>query len=233
MMGRQHALSGVLVAAGTAHVLKCDVPTFVLLCTTLPGTALLPDIDHPDSTVSGTYGPITGLVSKVLDHRKQTHSVPGILAFSTFVYTAVHFAGTWRTYEDVTVKSMISRAVLAVVLILIWSSSIRLFKIRGKLDDFAPIPFACMITFGEPVLRTLGLSFPFHYLPYLIALGMLVHVVGDLLTHQPIPILWPISPRGSALGLFKAGGRFEVWIMLPAMLAGTGFEVFFWIKEMA
>jgi membrane-bound metal-dependent hydrolase YbcI (DUF457 family) len=232
MMGRQHGLTGVLAAAGTAHVLKADVPMFVLLCTTLPGTALLPDIDHPDSTVSSTYGPITGLLSKVLDHRKQTHSVPGILIFSTAVALAVQYAGTWTSYENVTVPNMIARGFLAVVLILIWSSSLRLFKIKGKLDDFAPIPFAALITYGEPYIRDLGINpFPFKYLPYMVALGMLVHVIGDVITKQAFPLWWPFSDRKTALGLFRAGGRFEMWVMLPLIIVGTGTEMVFWIME--
>lgn len=219
MMGRQHALTGVLAAAGTAHVLKADVPMFVLLCTTLPGAAILNDIDHHDSTVSSTYGPITGSISKVLSHRKQTHSVPGIMAFGTGVYFAAEHS-----------TNIIAKGVLAFVLILIWSSTLRLFKIEGKLDDFAPIPFALMITYGQPWLNELGIpAFPFRFLPFLIVLGMLVHVIGDLLTKQPIPLFWPLSSRGTALGLFRAGGRFEMWVMLPLIVVGTGTETTLWI----
>jgi membrane-bound metal-dependent hydrolase YbcI (DUF457 family) len=221
MMGRQHALTGVLAAGSAAYVLRADVPTFVLLCTTLPGTAILNDIDHPDSTVSSTYGPITGLLSQVLSHRKQTHSVPGILAFSTLVYVAT-----------VHPSNLIARAFLAIVLVLIWSATIRLFKIKGWVDDVIPIPFALAVTFGEPLLIESGISpFPFKYLPYMIALGMLTHVVGDLMTKQKIPLWWPFSDKGTALGLFKAGGKFEMWIMLPLIVIGSGTFIVRWVMD--
>ncbi len=115
MMGRQHAVSGVLAAVCTAYAIKADVPMFVLLCTTLPGTALLPDIDHSDSTVSNVYGPVTRTFALVLNHRKQTHSIPGILAFSSLVYASSKYA-----YESPYSSAWwLSRAGLFVVLPLI------------------------------------------------------------------------------------------------------------------
>jgi membrane-bound metal-dependent hydrolase YbcI (DUF457 family) len=226
MMGRQHALSGVLAATGTAYAIKADVPTFVLLCTTLPGTALLPDIDHPDSTVSNVYGPLTRTFALMLSHRRQTHSIPGVLTFSTVVYAAAQYAN-----EPVnSLAWWLSRSVLFLVLTLIYASTLRLFKIRGKLDDFLPLPVCAVITYGEPWLLDLGVQpFPFRDLPLLVALGMFVHILGDWVTKQPIPVLWPFSSRGSSLKLFKAGGRFEMWIMLPGMVLGTAGFVGLWV----
>lgn len=227
-MGRQHAVSGVLAAVCTAYVIKADVPMFVLLCTTLPGTALLPDIDHPDSTVSNVYGPFTRMFALVLQHRKQTHSIPGILAFCTVVFMATEHAND-PPYSPVW---WLSRAVLFVVLTLIYASALRLFKIRGWLDDFLPLPICALITFGEPILHDLDVpGFPFKLLPYMVAIGTLTHLLGDWLTKQKMPILWPFSSRGSALGLFKAGGTFEVWIMLPTMIMGSAGVGWFWIME--
>lgn len=223
MMGRTHAESGLAAAVVTAAYLRVDVPTFVLLCTTLPGSAILNDIDHPDSTVSSTYGPITGVLCKFLDHRKQTHSVPGIVLFGSLV-----------TYASLHSEHMIAKAVLFVVLVLIWSSTLRLFKIKGWLDDFAPIPFAGMITFGEPWLNMIGIpDFPFKILGPIVVLGMLVHVAGDVITHQPIPIMWPFSKRGTALKLFKAGSRIEYWIMQPMIFLATLIGTWHWIKQIA
>lgn len=223
MMGRQHALTGVLAATGTAYAIKADVPTFVLLCTTLPGTALLPDIDHPDSTVSNVYGPFTRTIALFLSHRKQTHSIPGVLAFCTLVYLASEHANE-PAYSPVW---WLSRTVLFLVLTLVYASTLRLFHIKGWLDDFLPIPVCAMITYGESFMISVGASpFPFDDLPLLVALGMITHILGDWITKQPIPIFWPFSSKGSALKLFKAGGRFEMWIMVPLIVLGSaGFGI--------
>jgi|SRR5688500_3186839 len=222
MMGRTHAETGLLAGLGTAVYMGADVPTLIMLCTTMPGAAILNDIDHPDSTVSSTYGPITGVLSKVLDHRKQTHSIPGILVFGTLV-----------TYASMYPNNMIAKGVLAVVLILIWSSTIRLFKIGGWLDDFAPIPFALAVTYGSPYLSMIGFEFPWAMLGPVIVIGMLVHVVGDVITYQPIPLWWPLSKKGTSLKLFKAGSWFEYWIIAPIVIIGSAYVGWLWIKGFA
>lgn len=227
MMGRQHALTGVLAATGTAYAIKADVPMFVLMCTTLPGAALLSDIDHPDSTVSNVYGPLTRTFARVLDHRKQTHSIFGVLTLSTVVYAAAEYANSPMFSS----AWWVSRSVLFLVLTLIYASTLRLFHIKGWLDDFAPIPISAMITFGEPALGDLGVQpFPFHDLPLLVALGMFVHILGDWITKQPIPIFWPLSSKGTALGLIKAGGWFETWILRWLFVVGSGVLTMAWLN---
>lgn len=221
-MGRTHAETGLFAGLGIAAYMSADVPTLIMLCTTLPGAAILNDIDHPDSTVSSTYGPITGVLSKVLHHRRQTHSIPGILVFGT----AVHYATMYP-------NNMIAKAFLFVVLVLIWSSTLRLFKIKGWLDDFAPIPFAAAVVFFEPYTSMIGFVYPFKILAPLIVIGMLVHVVGDVITHQPIPLWWPLSKRGTSLKLFKAGSWFEYWIIAPITILGSAYVGWLWIKGIA
>lgn len=221
-MGRVHAETGLLAALGTATYIHADVPTLIMLCTTLPGAAILSDIDHPDSTVSRTYGPITGVLSKVLHHRRQTHSIPGILVFGTAIQ-----------YASMCPNNMIAKAFLFVVLVLIWASTIRLFKIGGWLDDFAPIPFAAAVTFFAPYTSMIGIVYPFKILAPIVVIGMLVHVVGDVVTYQPIPLWWPLSKRGTSLKLFKAGSWFESWVIQISVIFGSAYVGWLWIKGFA
>lgn len=226
MMGRAHALTGVLGATCLAKITVPDVPTFVLLCTTLPGAALFSDIDHARSTVSNTFGPITRVLSRVLHHRRETHSIPGILSIGLVISVCA------KLNDPVNGPAMMytCRAVLAVVLILIWASVIRLFRIRGWLDDFAPVPFAVACAFFPEWLLSMGIPpFPFRVLGPAVIAGMLIHVVGDILTKQPVPLLWPMSKAKTSLGLFKAGGWFETWIMTPLILGGIGWSGWEWI----
>lgn len=226
MMGRAHALTGVLGATWLAKITNADVPTFVLVCTTLPGAALFSDIDHARSTVSNTFGPLTRVLSRVLHHRRETHSIPGILSIGLVISVCAKLNDP---VNGVPVMYT-SRTVLAVVLILVWASVIRLFRISGKLDDFAPIPFAVVFAFFPEWLVSMGLSpFPFYVLGPVVIAGMLIHVVGDILTKQPVPLLWPLSKAKTSLGLFKAGGWFERWIVTPALLGGIGWTGWEWI----
>jgi membrane-bound metal-dependent hydrolase YbcI (DUF457 family) len=218
MMGRAHAVSGVLAAVTVAYSTNADVATGVLMIGTLPGFALLPDIDHAKATVSNTYGWLTRLFSYVLGHRRETHSVPGITALAFGVHLAVQ-------YE----QFVVSRVVLTVVLTLCWAAIIRLFKIPGFWDDIAPIPAAIAVVWFPETLAAVGIELDLSYLPPAVAFGMLIHVVGDVITKQGCPLFWPFSKRKTKLALFKAGSWFERWIMVPAMIVGTGFVGWEWL----
>lgn len=103
MMGRAHALSGValclaLIAAALATA-AYNVPAAMalFLAAVCGGAAVLPDIDHPDATVSQVFGPATWVLSKVVNgvsggHRNGTHSALGcaLLAMAAFGATALH-----------------------------------------------------------------------------------------------------------------------------------------------
>ena len=230
MMGKGHAWTGVLAAVGTAQYIHADIPTLVLLCTTFPGAALLPDIDHAKATVSNTFGPFTRVFSLVLGHRRETHSVPGIVSIGLVIGACAELQKP--VYGPMFMYT--SRAVLAVVLVLLWASVIRLFKIRGWFDDLAPVPVAVGVTFFQEQLMSIGLApFPFKILAPVVIGGMLVHVLGDLLTKQGCPLLWPFSDTRTAVGLFKAGGWFERWIMVPVIMGAIGWQTWVWIMGYA
>src|SRR6478752_874509 len=81
LMHKAHVLTGVPFVAVSADAAHPTPTTFLLAATSVPGFALFPDIDHPKSMVSSTYGWFTSLFSLLLGHRRETHSFPGIAAF--------------------------------------------------------------------------------------------------------------------------------------------------------
>ena len=230
MMGKGHAWTGVLAAVGTAQYMHADVPTLLLLCTTFPGAALLPDIDHAKATVSNTFGPLTRVFSLVLGHRRETHSIPGVLSIGLVIGACAEMSKS--TYEPVLMYT--SRTVLALVLILLWASIIRLFKIRGWLDDLAPVPVAVAVTFFPEQLMSIGIApFPFVVLAPVVIGGMLIHIVGDVLTKQGCPLMWPLSDTRTAVGLFRAGSWFERWVVVPLIMGGVAWSFTVWIMNYA
>jgi hypothetical protein len=59
MLGRDHALTGAVVFAALApvlHVPLAELPAGVVLGA---GAGVLPDIDHPDSTIARSFGFLT------------------------------------------------------------------------------------------------------------------------------------------------------------------------------
>src|SRR6201994_288382 len=93
MMGRDHALSGAFAFAALApllHVSEAHLAAGVVLTA---GAGVLPDIDHPDSTISRSFGFLTEWFTWVVDrisggHRHGTHSLIGIAAFTAGAYAA-------------------------------------------------------------------------------------------------------------------------------------------------
>lgn len=205
MMGRTHALTGI--AAGismTMYAAKFPVTDAVIGIVVCAGAALLPDIDHPRSTVSNTYGPLTRGLSWVMNtltggHRRGTHSLPGI-----FVMGLAAQAGVMAR------ETTAGKVGLCVILSLLMSALVRLLRIPGWLDDLLPIP----VVIGLVCLTHIRLDI----VPVALMAGCAVHVVGDILTKTTCPVFWPFSNKGVKLALFKTNGPFERFVMLPGTL---------------
>jgi len=81
MMARSHLTTGLAAGswvAGAGHGLGVPLPAAVLGGILVGYSALLPDLDHPGSTVTHSLGPATRLVSWLLclfvEHRGWTHT---------------------------------------------------------------------------------------------------------------------------------------------------------------
>lgn len=207
MMGRTHLVSGALawevVALGT-HLTPSQMITGLVL---VPCAALLPDIDHGKATISRTYGPITAAASRTIaklcgGHRRGTHSAFGVLCLGGLLRACVeHRHVLW------------AQLVLCAVLIPTLAAGIRVFKIRGWLDDAAPIP----LVIGTVFLSGINL----HAVPIAMMTGCAVHVMGDCLTNSGCPILWPLSTERLSVHLFSTGKRFETGVVFWGMASAT------------
>src|SRR5689334_7015408 len=102
MMAKSHALTGVLFVTATGWLSDFTPSTMVLAVTLVPGFALLPDIDHPNSMVSSTYGFVTRVFSLLLVHRRETHCFPGVAliglaTWAATVWTEALVSKIWLT----------------------------------------------------------------------------------------------------------------------------------------
>jgi membrane-bound metal-dependent hydrolase YbcI (DUF457 family) len=97
MMGKTHALSGAmafgLVAVPAAPLAHLHPRELVLGTVVTAGAAVLPDIDHPGSGVSRTFGPLTRVFARLVGwisggHRNGTHSLLGAAVFNLAVFGA-------------------------------------------------------------------------------------------------------------------------------------------------
>jgi len=185
MLGRDHSLfSGLAFIGGDAliaHVSHTPIlgPANLLIGTfTAAGFGLLPDIDEPGSTISRKLGVVSRAVSKVCKtlaggHRKLTHTI----FFLGAVFIGIYFAT--RTPLG---SAIVVGCATALCLRLILPKSIG--RSLGILNLIVPIAVAFAV-------------YHYHYggpwLAYAAVLGAAFHIIGDALTTEGVPIIFPFS----------------------------------------
>ncbi|GEL19432.1 membrane protein [Pseudonocardia asaccharolytica DSM 44247 = NBRC 16224] len=238
MLGVSHALSGAalgLAVAGFGSWLV-EVPatagsvlTFSAVCA---GAALLPDLDHPSSTVTRRFSWASMVASRV------------VRPLSALLYRATRASrDTGRgTHRGLTHTALC--AVLIGVLVNLasarWGTPVLVgtlfvclaLAIKG-LDALVPGPpslvIAAGLTYAVEVWVPGGTAGTAGWLGAAVTLGMLVHAVGDAVTESGAPLLWPLTirrrrwyPVGTPRPLrFRAGGRVETMLVAPALTVGV------------
>ena len=238
MLAVSHATSGAalgLAVAGFAPQLASTTPTpgsvltFAAVCA---GAALLPDLDHPSSMATRRFSvfswlachavrPLSAVVYDLTrgrrdtgkgTHRGLTHTAVGALLLGLAVTLA---SAAWGT-----------PVLLATLFVCI------ALAIKG-LDALVPGPpslvIAAFLTWAVQEWVPGGVAGTAGWLGTAVALGMLVHALGDAITEAGVPLLWPVPirgrtwyPVGSPRAVrFRAGGGVESWVVAPALTVGT------------
>lgn len=97
MMAAGHTMSGLAAGLATAPVFTDNVLAGGAYVGLVTVSSLLPDIDHPRSTISGSLGPITRAFSHLLGlftkHRGLTHRDSGIVLWTCLLAGLCTYAG--------------------------------------------------------------------------------------------------------------------------------------------
>lgn len=221
MMGTSHAISG---AAAWVAVTATAVPALglyplapsavVLGAVVAAGAALLPDADHHNATiahsvpvagkvVAGTVGALTG------GHRHGMHSllaVIGIVAagfgLSYLTWTPQGWDHALQVGSAAAVMACTTFATKVLKLVKSWPLAwLTGLLVAGAVLLWAPTEFA--------------------WLPVCLGVGFLTHLIGDALTIEGVPFLWPLKPRAPRViqvtpllnKLWHANGYFAVPIL--------------------
>ncbi|MET8312013.1 metal-dependent hydrolase [Micromonospora sp. NPDC005173] len=234
MMGKSHALSGAVawlaVCAGAeqAAAAGLGVPdpgaaAVVVGAATAAGYALLPDIDHPQSTIARALGPITGALAwassrgaAALRRAGCAHCAdgPDRGGHRAVTHTAV-FAAVLGAVLAVIGWHFGAPAGLAVAAVGIWLASYPALRsgTRAKVGDMLlPGSFRRLgrgahrfaATLGSLLLTLLGLICVEALVPgaswwwagAAAGVGTFTHSLGDALTRSGSPLWWPLRIRG-------------------------------------
>ncbi|GAB3456566.1 metal-dependent hydrolase [Streptomonospora sediminis] len=221
MMAPSHAatglLAGVLTTAAMAPVMAVGPMELLAGAAVGAGAALLPDIDHPGSTVARSHGPLTRLladgarrVSAAVYYRTLTPR--DTVADGTHRFLWHTPAAAAATGAVVGLGAALSTAVLAAVLwftiglgVLGTAQLLPRGQRRKRLMSWPVVTLIAAV--AALALIYAGVS-PGPHIGAVVGTGMLTGVLGDALTRSGVPLAWP----------FAVGGRRWAMLGLPLRL---------------
>ncbi|TKV28799.1 metal-dependent hydrolase [Arthrobacter sp. NamB2] len=153
------------------------------------GAALLPDADHHSATIAHSLPPLSNLLCAGIGaisggHRRGTHSLLGVAAFVAVAFVA----GLW-TVETVDFGTVYPGAGLLTVLLV--SFAAKALKIIP--DSMRRSPWAVGLTAGAFV--TAFAPEEQFWFPLAVGIGVVVHILGDMLTTGGCNPVYPFRLR--------------------------------------
>lgn len=236
--GPTHAMSGLAGWAATTALAadnalgNLSVKGWLVGAVLATGAALLPDLDHPESTVSNTFGPVSSAASKAINaissgvyrltrtkrdsnrqggHRGLTHTLV-FAAFAAVVTTAiVQTSQSW-----------------ALPLLMFFLCGL---AVRGIMHKWCPrrdilwitgtsllLTYACLRWTDQTDANAAACGIA-------VAIGCVAHYLGDAITEQGCPILWPVPIAWKTwypvappkIMRMRTGGRVEMAVVGPLL----------------
>lgn len=241
--GPTHAMSGLVAwagltaFAGTEALGELSIKTWLVGATLCSGAALLPDIDHPKSTVASTFGGVS---------RGTSQAFSGI---SGFVYRLTRTrhdsdrSGTHRSFTHTVVFAVLAGLITTAIVQSSQGAALGVLMflfagiaVRGIMHTWTPERDALLIAAASLLLTAACWAWagdqPANAAAFGVAvmLGCITHQIGDAITELGCPMLWPVPLKGRtwyALAPPKAlrmrtGGRVEMALVGPGL---TGLAV--------
>jgi membrane-bound metal-dependent hydrolase YbcI (DUF457 family) len=214
MMARSHALLGAAGWLAAAPVVSqamhqsLDLPTLAASTLACAGAALLPDLDHHDGLIANSLGPPTRVLARLVarisgGHRHATHSL-------LFGPLAGGLAWTLQRYGG--------RPAMLLLALLLAAFALRAVHLSNPVSErrlhWAPVAIvAGAITYAEARYIP-GI---WHWLPVAVAAGSWLHVLGDLLTPEGVPLLWPWRERVAIPVIGHTNDWTETFVVVPVL----------------
>src|SRR5215218_5634613 len=170
---------------------------------------MLPDLDQQGSTISRMWGPLSDVPSGAVNavsrgHRWATHdAVLGPLAFGLLAYAAA-----WNHWSSLLLLALAIGLALRALHVVI----------PGRAEN--TVIGNLVLSWGGAWLLLAHSPSP-AWLPWAVMLGVLTHVVGDLLTCEgvPLPLFWVIGRSRIKLSPMRTGTVVETAVLVPLFLA--------------
>ena len=219
-MGRSHLLVGAagMVAVGAPVAAQLGLtlsgPELAAAAVVGAGASMLPDVDHPNATVAHSLGPVTHVISKVFakvfgGHRNGTHSL--MFAGAAALATHLLLAGTGGPWAALGLTFFFCSLLVRT-----------LTDADGLVCAAVSAILACTLVAVAP-----GDG----WLVWAVGMGCLWHMLGDIVTPEGTPPLWPVSKVRLAVplvghtgdwrekGIATAAGAATCWMLWVGVFA--------------
>lgn len=158
------------------------------------GAALAADMDHHSGTIAHSLPPLTGIACRGVSaisggHRHGTHSLVGIAVFTLLTWLASFLT---IDVDGRTVALGAGLVAVPLVAFALKGLGVRLGRGDSLLNTFLG-PW--IVSVGTAGLATYYLDYQWTWLPLAMGIGVFVHILGDMLTTQGVPWLWPLNPK--------------------------------------
>lgn len=206
MMGYSHAMTGaagwlaVTSTSSAALGIYDPGPGAVVLAGSMycAGAAMAPDADHGQASIAHSLPPLTKVMAQGIGavsggHRHGTHSIIGVAVFTLFTYLMSFWVMDVEG-RDVAIGS----GLIAVFLVAFATKTFGLHRSigTGVIGDILGTKAGpWIVALGTAGIATYYLDERWSWLPVCMALGTFIHVLGDGLTVQGVPWLWPWNPK--------------------------------------
>lgn len=220
-MGRTHVTSGAAAGALALPLLPATSPMVQLAWVlSWSGAALAPDLDTTTSSAARMWGPVSRILALILGrvsggHRWGTHDLllAPVLCVCVVTAAAVHQVGA------------------AVVLALVSGLVVQGLAVTGArgLRAAGPVLNCTVSVAAAWSVTTVNAGTAWWaVLPWAIAGGVAIHILGDALTRQgvPVPVVW-VWTRARIPGpvFLTTGGVLERLVITPVLAVITFWAV--------
>lgn len=151
------------------------------------GAAMVPDADHHNATIAHSLPPLSNVmcagIGKISGgHRHGTHSIVGIAAF---VFVA-WLAGLWTMNVEHFGTIYPGAGILSVLLVAFAAKALKIIP-----DSMRKSPWAVGLAMG--VFITFFAPQEQGWFPVAMGLGVIVHILGDMMTTEGCNLAWPFA----------------------------------------
>lgn len=187
MMGKSHLMlgaAGFLAAeevlpslVGTSHLSPAQLAAGTLVAC---GAAMIPDLDHPDATLAHSLPPASSALSRIVNtvaggHRKGTHTI--------WCWALISFLTYWAL--------RLPLGPLIALGISIFCALLALQVLTDAKAGLMTLLLACVL--GAAAVLAGGPYFTWVFQAVVIGFGL--HLVGDIVTTEGVPLFYPIGPN--------------------------------------